>query len=320
MSLRRFAGALVAFCLVSVAAHAEYPDKPVRIIVPFAPGGAVDSIARIMAERISGPLGQNVIVDNRVGAGSVVGTEAAARSAPDGYTLLLGTASALMINPLLQKLPYEPMKAFVPVTLVGRVPFLVVTSAELPPNNLKEFVEYAKQRPNQLAYASAGVGTPHHIAGETFKLMTGTDLVHVPYKGTAPGLVDVISGRVALMSSEILAALPHVRAGKVKALGIATASRSSVAPEIPTLAEAGLPGFEITTWYGIVAPTGVPQEILNKLAATMAKALEEPETREKLAKIGVIPAGGTPAEFGTFLREENVKWTKAVKDSNIRLD
>jgi tripartite-type tricarboxylate transporter receptor subunit TctC len=320
VSLRRFLGALAASFLLCAAAHAEYPDKPVRIIVPFAPGGAVDVIARIIAERITGPLGQNVIVDNRVGAGSVVGTEAAARAAPDGYTLLMGTASALMINPLLQKLPYEPMKAFVPVTLVGRVPFMLVSSAALPPANVREFVDYAKARPKQLAYASGGAGTPHHISGEMFKLLTGTDLVHVPYKGTGPALTDLISGRVALMNAEVLATLPHVRSGKLRALGMATSARIPAAPEIPTLKEAGLPGFEVTTWYGIVAPAGVPPEIVNKLADTMAKALTEPETREKLAAIGAIPVGGTAAEFGAFLREENVKWTKAVKDSNIRLD
>lgn len=319
MSVRRMIGAFATALLASAAAQAQYPDRPVRIIVPFAPGGAVDAIARIVAERISGPLGQSVIVENRPGAGSVVGTGLAARADPDGYTLLLGTASALMINPLLQELPYEPMKAFVPVTLVGRVPFLLVSNPKLPATNLREFIDYAKANPNKLAYASGGPGTPHHIAGETFKLMTGTDLVHVPYKGTAPGLTDVIAGNVALMTAEILASLPHVRGGRLRVLGIATAERSSMAPDIPTLKEAGLPGFEITTWYGVVAPAGVPPEILKKLSSTISSALGQAETRDKLVAIGVIPAGGTPAEFGEFLRTENVRWTKAVRDAKISL-
>jgi tripartite-type tricarboxylate transporter receptor subunit TctC len=317
MSVRRIIGAFAAALLVSVTAHAEYPDRPVRIIVPFAPGGAVDSIARIIADRISGPLGQSVVVENRPGAGSVVGTGIAARAEPDGYTLLLGTASALMINPLLQDLPYEPMKAFVPVTLVGRVPFLLVSNPNLPPKDLKEFVAYAKAHPNTLSYASGGPGTPHHIAGESFKLMTGTDLVHVPYKGTAPGVTDVIAGNVALMAAEILATLPHVRAGRLRVLGIATAERSSMAPEIPTLKEVGLPGFEVTTWYGVVAPAGVPPEIRKKLSDVISNALTQAETRDKLTAIGVIPAGGSPDEFGEFLRVENGRWTKAVKDAKI---
>ncbi|MBL0420859.1 tripartite tricarboxylate transporter substrate binding protein [Ramlibacter sp. AW1] len=320
MSIRRWIGAAAASFLLCATAQAQYPDRPVRIIVPFAPGGAVDAIARIIAERISGPLGQNVLVENRVGAGSVVGTEAAARAAPDGYTLLMGSASGFMINPLLQTLPYDPMKAFAPVALVGRVPFVIVSSAELPPKDLKQFIEYAKARPGKLAYASAGAGTPHHVAGEMFKQKTGTDLVHVPYKGTAPGILDVVSGRVALMPAEILAALPHVRSGKLRALGIATAARSPVAPDIPTLKEAGLPELEVTTWYGLVAPTGTPPDVLNKLSETVVKALADNEAREKLAKIGVIPGGPAGTEFAAFLREENVKWTKAVKETNVRLE
>jgi tripartite-type tricarboxylate transporter receptor subunit TctC len=320
MSIRRWIGALAASLLLAASAHAQYPDKTVRIIVPFAPGGAVDAIARIIGERMAGPLGQTVIVENRVGGGSIVGTEAAARAAPDGYTLLMASASGFMINPLLQTLPYDPMKAFAPIALVGRVPFLFVINTQLPVTNLQEFVEYAKARPGKLSYASAGVGTPHHVAGELFKKKTGTDLVHVPYKGTAPGLVDLMGGQVAMMPSEILAALPSVRAGKMRALGIAAATRNSLAPDIPTLKEAGLPDLEVTTWYGLVAPVGVPPEILNKLSAAVSKALAENETKDKLASIGVIPGGPAGPEFGAFLREESVKWTKMVKESQVSLD
>jgi len=319
MSFHRWVGALAASLLFCAAAHAEFPDKPVHIIVPFAPGGAVDAIARIIGERISAPLGQAVIIDNRPGGGSLVGTEAAARANPDGYTLIMGSASGFMINPLLQKLPYDPMTAFAPIALVGRVPFLVVSSAQLPPTNLQQFIDYARAHP-ELSFASAGAGTPHHVAGEMFNQKAGTKLLHVPYKGTAPGLVEVVGGRVAMMPSEILAALPLVRAGKLRALGIATAARSSIAPDIPTMKEAGLPDYEVTTWYGLFAPAGTPPEAMNKLASTIVKALSEDATKEKLEKIGVTPGGPSGAEFGAFLRTENVKWTKAVKENNIRLD
>jgi tripartite-type tricarboxylate transporter receptor subunit TctC len=212
------------------------------------------------------------------------------------------------------------MKAFTPVALVGQVPFVLVSSAKLPPTNLKEFLEYAKARPGQLAYGSAGAGTPHHVAGEMFKLMTGTNLIHVPYKGTQPALMDVISGRVAIMNSEILAALPHIREGTLRPLGIAATTRSSLAPDIPTLKEAGLPDFLITTWYGVVAPTGTPPEVVKKLSDTIMKALAEPETRAKLDQIGVIPRGIAGDEFGKFMVQENVKWTKMVKETNVRLE
>ncbi|OZI59724.1 Bug family tripartite tricarboxylate transporter substrate binding protein [Bordetella genomosp. 11] len=320
MSTRRLLGALFACLALSPAANAEYPDHTIRLVVPFAPGGAVDAIARVIAERISGPLGQSVIVDNRGGGGGIVGTDFAARANPDGYTLLMASASGMMITPLLQKLPYEPMKAFTPVALVGQVPFLLVSTTKLPPTNLQEFIAYAKERPGKLAYASAGTGTPHHVAGEMFKLATGTDLIHIPYKGTGPALVDVISGRVAVMNSEILAALPHVREGQLRALGIAAAKRSPLAPDIPTLKEAGLPNFEVTTWYGVVAPTGTPPAAVKKLSDTIMKALTEADTRSKLDQIGVIPRGLAGKDFSDFLVQENAKWTKMVKDTNIKID
>lgn len=320
MSTRRLLGALFACLVLSPAANAEYPDHTIRLVVPFAPGGAVDAIARVIAERISGPLGQSVIVDNRGGGGGIVGTDFAARANPDGYTLLMASASGMMITPLLQKLPYEPMKAFTPVALVGQVPFLLVSTTKLPPTNLQEFIAYAKERPGKLAYASAGTGTPHHVAGEMFKLATGTDLIHIPYKGTGPALVDVISGRVAVMNSEILAALPHVREGQLRALGIAAAKRSPLAPDIPTLKEAGLPNFEVTTWYGVVAPTGTPPAAVKKLSDTIMKALTEADTRSKLDQIGVIPRGLAGKDFSDFLVQENAKWTKMVKDTNIKID
>lgn len=321
MSIRKLiVGTLAGCALLCAPAYAQYPNKSIRIIVPFEAGGAVDAIARIIADGISGPLGEGVIIENRAGGGSIVGTAAATRAAPDGYTLLMGSASGFMITPLLQDLPYDPMQAFEPVALVGRVPFLVVSSAELPPRNYEEFVAYAKSSKDQLGYASAGPGTPHHVAGERFSQLTETGLMHIPYKGTQPGLMDVISGRVAVMNSEILAALPQVRSGKLVALGIAAESRNPIAPDIPTLAEAGLPDFYVTTWYGLMAPTGVAPEILDKLATTVTQALQDPKTRARLDEIGVLPGDVTGAEFAAFLNVEGEKWTKAVRDADIRLE
>ncbi len=320
MTVRRLPSMLAIALAISAMAHAEYPTKPIRIIVPFAPGGAVDVIARVTAQKMSEAMGQNVLVENRVGAGSIVGTEIAVRAAPDGYSLLMGAASSLVINPLLQKLTYAPLKDFAPITLVGSVPHLLVTNSTVPVSNLKEFIAYANARPGQLNYGSPGAGTPHHIAIEMFKQMAGVNLVHVPYKGTGPAMIDLLGGQIALMSAEILAALPHGQSGKLRVLGIATEARNSQAPDIPTVSEAGLPGFLVTTWYGVVAPAAVPKDIITQLSRTITKALATPEMREKLATLGATPMGGTPADFDAYLRRENIKWTKAVKDSGVRLD
>ena len=320
MTVRCFLSTLALALAIGTAAHAQFPTKPVRIIVPFAPGGAVDVIARVTAQKMTESMGQNVYVENRVGAGSIVGTEIAVRAAPDGYTLLMGAASSLVINPLLQKLSYDPLKDFVAVTLVGSVPHLLVTNSTIPVNNLKEFIAYANARPGQLNYGSPGAGTPHHIAIEMFKQMAGVNLLHVPYKGTGPAMIELLGGQIALMSSEILAALPHGQSGKLRVLGIATEARNPLAPEIQTVTEAGLPGFLVTTWYGVVAPAAVPKEIIAQLSQTISKALTTAEMREKLATLGATPMGGTPADFDAHLRRENIKWTKAVKESGVRLD
>lgn len=307
--------------LGAASAHAVYPDRPLRLIVPFPPGGAVDVLGRAVALNARDALGQNIVVDNRPGFGGAVGSELAAHATPDGYTLLMGSTSTISINPaLVPNLAYNASKDFVPVTLVGFVPHVLVATMAVPVNNLKEFIAYAKARPGQLAYGSAGVGTPHHIALEMFKQMTGVDLLHVPYKGTAPALVDLLSGRVACMSSEVLAVLPHVRAGKLRALGIATASRNQVAPEIPTVAEAGLPGFEVTSWYGVLAPTGTARDITGRLSRDIAKSLSTPDMRQRFADLGATPVGNTPDEFAAFIKREGVKWAKAIKISGARVE
>jgi tripartite-type tricarboxylate transporter receptor subunit TctC len=310
--------AFAAFVFMGTA-QAQFPTKPIKIVVPWPPGGAVDTIGRLIAENIAQPLGQPVIVDNRPGAAGAIGTDLVAKAEPDGHTLLMGSTTVISINPALQKLPYQPTD-FAPITMVAFVPHVLVIPAETPVNNLKEFVAYLKARPGKFNYASAGAGTPHHIAGEMFKSLAGVEMLQIPYKGTGPALMDLLAGRVQFMSVEAVAALPHVKAGKLKALGVATPARNLLAPDIPTVAEAGLPGFEVTAWYGVVAPSGVPKATARVLAKTISKALENPEFREKLQSMGATPVGGTPDEFGEALKRENAKWGRAIKDANIKVD
>jgi tripartite-type tricarboxylate transporter receptor subunit TctC len=305
--------------LLAGNAWAQYPSKPIKLVVPWPPGGAVDTLGRLIAQTVSEPLGQPIVVDNRPGAAGAIGSEAVAKAEPDGYTLLMGSTTVISINPALQKLPYQPTD-FAPITMVAFVPHVLVINADVPAGDLKEFVAYAKARPGKVSYASAGPGTPHHIAGEMFKAMAGVDMLQVPYKGTGPALTDLLAGRVQFMSVEAVAALPHVKTGKLKALGVATPARNPLAPEIPTVAEAGYPGFEVTAWYGVVAPAGVPRPAATTLANAISKALQTPEFRAKLTGLGATPVGGSPEQFGEILRRENAKWAKAIKDAAIKLD
>ena len=318
-ALVRLFVAAVAAALLSTVAHAQYPTKPIRLVVPWPPGGAVDTLGRLIAQTVSEPLGQPIVVENKAGAAGAIGSDAVAKAEADGYTLLMGSTTVISINPALQKLPYQPTD-FAPITMVAFVPHMLVTNAETPAKNLKEFVAYVKSRPKQVSYASAGPGTPHHIAGEMFKSMAGVDMLQVPYKGTGPALTDLLAGRVQFMSVEAVAALPHVKAGKLRALGVATPQRNALAPDVPTVAEAGYPGFEVTAWYGVVAPAGVPKEAAGKLAGAISKALETSTFREKLAGMGATPVGGSPEAFGEILRRENAKWAKAIKDAAIKID
>ena len=318
MDLRRLVAA-ATLALVAGIAQAQYPSKPVKIVVPWPPGGAVDTIGRLIAQHISEPLGQPVVVDNKPGAAGAIGSEQVAKAEPDGYTLLMGSTTVISVNPALQALPYKPTD-FSPITMVAFVPHVLVINADVPANNLKEFVAWVNANKGKVSYASAGPGTPHHIAGEMFKSMAGVDMLQVPYKGTGPALIDLLANRVQFMSVEAVAALPHVKAGKLKALGIATAQRNALAPDIPTVAEAGLPGFEVTAWYGVVAPNGVPKDATATLAKAISKSLEAPSFRDKLTGMGATPVGGTPEEFGAMLTKENAKWAKAIKDANIRIE
>jgi len=310
---------VLAACALAFAAQAQYPNKPIKLVVPWPPGGAVDTIGRLVADSVTTQLGQHVIVDNRAGAAGAIGSDVVAKAEPDGYTLLMGSTTVISVNPALQKLPYQPTD-FSPITMVAFVPHILVINADVPANNLQEFVAYVKANPGKISYASAGPGTPHHIAGEMFKSMAGVDMLQVPYKGTGPALLDLLANRVQFMSVEAVAALPHVKAGKLKALGVATPQRNALAPEIPTVGEAGLPGFEVTAWYGVVAPKGVPRDAAAKLAGAISKALETQAFRDKLTGMGATPVGGTPEQFGEILKRENAKWAKAIKDANIRIE
>jgi len=311
----------VAVCLPGAVMAQAYPSKPIRLIVPFPPGGAVDILGRAIATKLGDALGQQVVIENRAGAGGALGGEVAAKSAADGYTLLMGSTTTMSINQFLYaKLPYDPARDFVPVTLVAFVPHVLVAGPAVPAQNLREFIAYAKANPGKVNYASAGNGTPHHIAAEMFKQMAGIDMVHVPYKGTGPAVTDLVGGQVSFMSVEILAAMPMVTAGKLHAFGVATAQRNPSAPNLPTVAEAGLPGFEVTSWYGVLAPAGTPRDITARLATEIAKAVASPDFRERLAAMGATPVGNTPEEFGAFMRRESAKWEKAVKASGARLD
>jgi tripartite-type tricarboxylate transporter receptor subunit TctC len=319
MPLLRRVLAAISIAAAATAVHAQYPDHPIKLVVPWPPGGAVDTIGRLIADNVSTPLGQAVFIENRAGAAGAIGSDIVAKSAPDGYTLLMGSTTVISINPALQKLAYKPSD-FAPITMVAFVPHILVIPAQVPANNLKEFIAWVKAQPGKISYASAGPGSPHHIAGEMFKSLAGVDMLQVPYKGTGPALLDLLANRVQFMSVEAVAALPHVRAGKLKALGVATPERSPLAPDIPTVAEEGLPGFEITAWYGVVAPVGVPKPAADLLAKTISKAIEAPDFQQKLKGLGATPVGGTPEQFGTLLVRENAKWAKAIKDANITVD
>ena len=325
MSIRRnfLRGAAAAACAL-LAAHASAQPFPeahtIRIIVPFAPGGTVDLLARLVAQQIAKPLGQSVIVENRPGAGAVVGTEYVARTEADGYTLLMASTSSLAINPNLQKLSYS-LKDFAPIALVATVPHLLVVNNNVPAKNLKEFLAYAGKPGANVNYATAGPGTPHHLAGALLNQMAGLHMTDVPYKGTGPALQDVVGGQVELMSCDLPPALPFVTSGKLRVLGVTSKTRSPFAPDIPTVAEAGLPGFEVVGWYGLVAPAHVPKDVAEKLGAVVTAALAQPETREKIAQMGATFAeGGSPATFGSFMQNEDAKWGAVIKKANIKLE
>ena len=312
----------VPLALSSLAAAADsYPSRPVRLIAPFSAGGGVDIVARYLALKLTEKWGQQVVVDNRTGATGIIGTEIAAHSPPDGYTLILGNAATHAVNvSLFKKLPYDAVKDFAPVTLIGRVPEMLVVHPALPAANVRELIALAKAKPGELAFGSAGAGSPPHLAGELFQFLAKVKLVHVPYKGSAPALADLIGGQISMYFSNILSAVPFVKSGRLRGLGVTSEKRSVVAPEIPTIAESGLPGYEDYNWYGILAPKGTPRAILTQLHADIVQVVRGRDMEERLTKDGAEVIAGTPDEFARFIREEIDRYARIVKASGLRAE
>jgi tripartite-type tricarboxylate transporter receptor subunit TctC len=317
------------FVLLSVAGvcHAAdsdaqpYPARPIRLISPYAAGGGSDTLARIMGQWLTASWGQPVVIENRPGAGGSLGAEAAAKAQPDGYTLLVTPSAVLTINPhLYSKLAYNSLRDFAWVTAASNSPYLMVVHASIPATSVKEFIAYARARPGQLNYSSAGNGSSAHLSGVLFASMAGVSLVHVPYKGAAPGTIALLAGDVQLRFSSVVPALPHVRSGKIRALGISSAKRYTPLPDIPTIAEAGLPGYAVESFYAVIAPAGTPQPVIAKLNAALVRNLKSDETKARMAADGAEPIGSTPEELGKWIREDLARWAKPVKDSGARID
>ncbi|HEX2011388.1 MAG TPA: tripartite tricarboxylate transporter substrate binding protein [Roseateles sp.] len=301
---------------------ADFPSKPVTLVVPFAPGGPTDAMARTLAAALRGPLGQTVIVENKAGAGGNLGAEAVARAEADGHTLLFGTSGPLAINAsLYKKLGYDPVKSFAPVFQLGHLPNVLVVHPSVPAKNIKELIAYAKANPGKLSFASSGNGASSHLAGVLFNQLAGTDLAHIPYKGTGPALNDLLGGQVAMTFTDVLTALPHVKAGKLRALGVTTLARSQALPEVPTVAEQGVAGFDVSVFFGIVAPAATPKEVVAKLNKAFTEVLKQAEVRQSLQAQGLEFAANTSAEaLGGFIRSEMGKWQVVVKSSGAQID
>jgi tripartite-type tricarboxylate transporter receptor subunit TctC len=298
-----------------------YPNHPIRMVVPFSAGsGGTDLMARLIEQRLSASLGQQVVIDNRPGAGGIPATDIVAKAAPDGYTLLMTNVS-LAANPFLYaKLPFDPLKDLTPVTMINSSPLLLVVHPSVPVTSVKELLAYAKLHPGKLNYGSGGVGRTPHLSGELFKSLSGIDAVHVPYKGGAPALNDLVGGQLSFMIENMAGTMPFVKAGKLRAIAITSPQRSPLAPELPTMTEAGVPGYEVIGWNGIVAPKGTPPEIVARLHTEVAKILRTPEMRQQLAAVGAEPIGNTPEEFGAFIKAEMGRWGKVIKEKGIRAD
>ena len=319
---------LFATNLIAIQANSQpaWPLKPVKIIVPFAPGGTTDLLARAMASELSKAFGQTFIVENKAGAGGNVGADAVAKSPADGYTLLMGTVGTHGINvALYDKMPFDPVKDFAPVTLVAGVPNVMVMNTEkaksLNINTVADFIKYAKANPGKLNMASSGNGTSIHLAGELFKSMSGTYLVHFPYRGSGPALLDLVGGTMDVMFDNLPSALPQIKAGKLKALAVTSAQRSAVLPDVPTIEEAGkLKGFDASSWFGLLAPAGTPPDIVNRIQQEVAKSLNSPAVKEKLLAQGAIPGGNSPQDFSKMIASEIKKWAQVVKASGAKVD
>ena len=318
--------ALGCACALASACHAlaqpepqRYPTKPIRLISPFAPGGGSDRVARMLAPELTEAWGQPVVIDNRPGAGGAVGTELTARSAPDGYTMVMATASTIVINPLVGKVGYDPLRDIAPVVHTSTVPLVLVVHPSVPVKTVKELIAHARSSATRLNYASSGEGTISHLAGELLKSLTQADMVHVPYRGGGQAIIDLVAGHVQTGFLNMLEAVPQIKAGRLRALGVSTPSASAALPGVPTVAEAGVPGFDVIQWSGVLAPAGVPRGIVLKWNAEVNRLLSRADVRERLASAGADPGGGSPEQFGALVRADIAKWSKAVKSIAIKL-
>jgi tripartite-type tricarboxylate transporter receptor subunit TctC len=311
--------AALLLVLTATAAAQDFPTKPIRLIIPFPPGGSNDVVGRMVALQLGDRLGKQVVVDNRGGAGGIIGTEAAAKSAPDGYTLLI-ISIAHAVSPWLYKLQYDPIKSFVPVSILASGPNVLVVNPSLPVHSVTELIALAKQKPGELNYASAGIGSFQHLGGELFKLTAGVNIVHVPYKGGGPAMTDVLGGYTKIMFSSLVQTTPFVLNGQLRALGTSGLKRNPALPDVPTIAEAGLPGYEATNWWGVVAPAGTPPAIVEKLHNEIAAVQNAPQTKEQFAAQGADIVQMTSAEFGSFMEKEMNKWERVVKESGMKAE
>ena len=305
----------------SEAQAQAYPSKPIHFVVPYPAGGPLDTVARLVGQKVSESVKEPVIVENKPGAGGNIGADFVAKAAPDGYTLLMGAVATHAINPTLYAgIPYDAQKDFIPVTQIASTPNVLVVNPSLPVHSVQEFIDYAKAHPGQLNFGSGSTGSAGHLAGELFKSMAGVEMTHVPYKGAAPAMTDLIGGRLQLMFDNLASSLVQIKAGKVRALAVTTAKRTELAPELPTIAESGLAGFDINTWFGLFVPAGTPPAIVQRLHGEFVKALEAPEVRSKMLALGAEPVGDTPAQFAQYIRSEAAKYAKLVKASGARAD
>ena len=310
----------VLFATGSASAQ-SYPNKQTRFVVPFPPGGPADILARTIGQSLAESWGQQVVIDNRAGAGGNIGSEIVAKAAPDGYTLLMGFVGTHAINSSLYRdMPFDPIKDFEPVALVAMVTIILVVHPSVPVKAVKELIALAKTRPGELTFGSPGNGTPQHLAGELFNTMTGVKMTHIPYKGAVPALNDLLGGRLSLIFSSMPPALPHVQAGKLRALGVTSATRSAAAPEVPTIAQSGLAGYAVVNWYGVLAPARTPKDIVTKLNTEIVRIMNLPAVKERLAAQGAETFTSTPEKFADYIKSETEKWTKVVKFSGAKLD
>jgi tripartite-type tricarboxylate transporter receptor subunit TctC len=315
------AGGLALSLAVCTTTYAQaFPSKAVRMIVPFPPGGGTDYSARLIGQKLSELWGQPVVIENRPGASTIIGSELVVKSPPDGYTLLMGSVNHTINPSLIAKLPYDTIKDFAPITVCVTAAYVLVVHPSLPVRSVKELIALAKTRPGEINYSSSGSSGPQHLAGELFKMMAKVDITHVPYKGGGPAVVALVGGHVQLQFSTPVSALPHVKTGKLRPLAVTGLKRSEAVPQLPTISEAALPGYEAVTWWGLLAPARVPREIVNKVHGDVVKVLQVPDTREKLAREGVSPAGTTPEQFAAMIEKEIVTLGKVVKAANVRLD